>query len=324
MPTPTSPAQPLNGGPGTEAPPPLAETLAALRHDPFDAKHVARLSDLTREDARELGRAWGSFDDTTREAIVRRVEELSEERMDLVFGRALRIALEDESPVVRQLAVAALWEDQGDDLLGRFRDLLAFDPSQDVRAEAARALDRFAERAAIGDLDDAVGRELRAGLTETARDDRNPIAVRRRALESVGVFGDDDEVRDLIRSAYDDEDEGIRASALCAMGRSLDERWIDVVLDELAGKEAELRFEAARASGLLGDERAVPELTRLVLDEDAEVRHAAFAALGQIGGRAAVQALRSMAVEPEEADVEAIEAALEEATAVDEPIRVGR
>lgn len=323
MPTPTSPAQLRSQRLGVPDPPPLAETLAALGEGPVDPVLVARLSDLGRDDGRTLGRAWGGFDTATREAIVRRMEELSEERMELTFGRALRVALTDESPVVRQLAVAALWEDHGDDLLGLFRALVATDPSQDVRAEAARGLDRFAERAADGALDDAAARELRAQLIETAGDERNPLGVRRRALESVAVLGADTDIRGLIRAAYEDEDEGLRASALFAMGRSLDGRWLDVVLDELAGSEPELRFEAARASGLLGDDRAVPDLTRLVLDEDAEVRHAAIAALGQIGGREAIAALRAMAVDPEEADAEAIEAALEEATALDEPTRVG-
>lgn len=324
MPTPTSPARPLSERPGVPAPPPLVETLAALGEGPVDAVLVSRLSDLGREDTRTLGRAWGTFDAAIREAIVRRMEELSEERMELTFGRALRVAIADESPVVRQLAVAALWEDHGDDLLPLFSDLVATDPSQDVRAEAARGLDRFAERAAEGALDGVAGWELRSQLIETAGDERNPIGVRRRALESVAVLGGDTDVRELIRAAYEDEDEGLRASALFAMGRSLDERWLEVVLDELAGPDAELRYEAARASGLLGDDRAVPDLTRLGGDEDAEVRHAAIAALGQIGGRAAIAALRAMAVAPEEADVEAIEAALEEATSVDEPARVGR
>jgi len=323
MPTPTSPAQLRSQRPEVPDPPPLADTLAALGDGSVDAVLVARLSDLGRDDARTLGRAWCGFDAATREAIVRRMEELSEERMELTFGRALRVAIADESPVVRQLAVAALWEDHGDDLLGLFRDLVATDPSQDVRAEAARGLDRFAERAADGALDDVAARELRDQLIETAGDERNPLGVRRRALESVAVLGSDAEILKLIQDAYEDEDESLRASALVAMGRSLDERWLEVVLDELADPEAELRFEAARASGLLGDDRAVPDLTRLVRDDDAEVRHAAIAALGQIGGRAAIRALREMAVDPEEADVEAIEAALEEATAVDEPMRVG-
>lgn len=308
---------------GAEPPPPISETLTALRDVPVGAVHVARLSDLGRHDLRMLELAWNSFEEATREAIVRRMEELSEERMDLVFGRALRVALGDESAVVRQLVVGALWEDGGDDLLERLHHLLARDPSQDVRAEAAHALERFAERAAVGDLDDGRADDLRTALAGTAGDERNPLGVRRRALESVGVLADNDDVRDVIRSAYDGDDDGLRASALYAMGRSLDERWLEIVLEDLAGDDAELRFEAARASGLLGDERAVPDLTRLVLDEDAEVRHAAIAALGQIGGRAAVQALRAMASDPEEADAEAIEAALEEATSGEVSTRVG-
>jgi len=274
---------------------------------------VARLSDLGREDARALARAWPALPEATRVAVVREMGELAEERVDLTFGRALRFALDDESPAVRQLAVAALWEDDREDLLDRFLRLIADDPSQDVQAEAAGALARYADQAAAGDLDDATGKALRDALTELARDEATPFGVRRRALESVGVFGREERVRRVIRDAYEGEEQSLRGSALYAMGRSLDPRWLATVLDELQSPEAELRYEAARAAGSLGDDRAVPELGQLALDPDVEVRHAAIAALGKIGGRGALRVLRALVEEPDEADAEVIDAAPEEA-----------
>ena len=318
MPTPTFPEQ----RPNAPTAPPLTATLDTLRAGPVRAEEVARLSDLSREAARTLAVAWPGLPEPVRVAVVRRMDELCEERIDLSFGRALRVALDDESPVVRQLAVAALWEDERSDLPDRLLALIADDPSEDVRAEAARGLGRFADRAAAGELDEVAGRRLRTALAAAAGE-ASPHGLRRRALESVGAFAGED-VRSLIQAAYDSEEHDLQASSLVAMGRSMDPRWVGIVLEELQSPEAELRFEAARASGALGDDRAVPELAPLCQDPDAEVRFAAIGALGQIGGRSAVKILRLLADGAEEADAEMIDAALEEALDSLEPLRVGQ
>lgn len=324
MPTPTSPAQRPSDRAAEPSPPspPVGETLDGLGRGSVRLEDIARLSDLDREGAREFALAWPRLAEERRAAIVRAMDELSEDRVELNFGRALRVALDDPSPVVRQLAVAALWEDERSDLLERLRALLAGDASQDVRAEAAKGLGRFAERAADGELEAPLGDDLRNDLFSASADAAEPYGVRRRALESLGVFGTDPRVRDLIRHFYESDDQGFRGSALFAMGRSLDKGWLRTLLDELESPEAELRFEAARACGSLGDEDAIPGLAGLADDADAEVRHAAISALGQIGGRAAVRVLRSLAETAEEADAEQIEAALDEAIGSVDPLRV--
>ena len=301
----------------------VAAALAALRRGTVRASDVAALSDLSRQATAVLAGEWPSLPEPTRVAIVREMDELAEERIDLNFARALRVALDDESPVVRQLAVTALWEEERGDIVDRLQALAATDPSEDVRAEAAKGLGRFAEQAVAGDLDGTLGERLQAGLTALAADEATPYGLRRRALESVGVFGGE-EINRLIRAAYDSDEQGFQASALFAMGRSLDPRWLEIVFRELASPEAELRFEAARACGAFGDDRAVPELARLADDPDTEVRHAAIAALGQVGGRAAVRVLRGLADVARESDVDLVDAALEEALGELDPLQVGR
>lgn len=325
MPTPTFPEPLLNDEEAVveTPPPPFAETVANIRAGPVRAVDVARLSDLSREDARLLARIWPALPEQSRVAIVREMDSLAEERVDLIFGRALRIALADDSAVVRQVAVAALWEDDRADLLEMLLEMVTDDPSQDVRAEAARTIGPFAERAVAGDLDEDLAERLRLTLIELAADDTTPYGVRRQALESVGVFGREDDVRACILDAYESDDQGLQASALYAMGRSLDSRWLGTVMDELRSPEAELRYDAARAAGFLGDDRVVPDLSQLSLDADDEVRHAAIAALGEIGGRAAVRVLLELAEDASPADLELIEAAVEEAASATEPLRVG-
>jgi len=283
---------------------------------------VARLSDLDRTAAARFAGEWTGLPEETRERIVRAMDELAEDRVELNFGRALRVALDDPSPVVRQLAVAALWEDERQDLIDPLRDLLGRDPSQDVRAEAARGLGKFAHMAESVALPEATARLLRDELLAVAGDEREPEALRQRALESAAVFGRDPEVRNLILDAYESDDQAWQGSALFAMAQSLDPSWLPTVLQELASSDAQLRFEAARACGALGDEAAIPELVECASDEDVEVRHAAIGSLGQIGGPAAIRALQALSTTASEADQETIEEALDKAIMLSDPFGV--
>ncbi len=307
MPIPMSQEQPRS----TQRTP--ADAIAALGRGTFHPLDLTPLSDLGRADVAAFRQVWPTLPEQTRIACVRYMAELAEDNVQYTFGRALRVALDDESPVVRQLAVAALWEDDGSDMIERLLDMLAGDPSQDVRAEAALGLGKFAERAAGEELDRDIAERLYQALIQVAQDDEQPLMVCRRALESVAVFGSDSVIVQLISAAYDDDDSALKAGALYAMGRSLDLRWLPTVLDEFASPDAELRYEAARASGQLGDDRAVPGLAHLAREEDIEVRHAAIDALGKIGGPAAVRVLRTLARSAPAVDSEAIEEALEEA-----------
>lgn len=294
-------------------------SLEAFADGAVRSADVARLSDLDRDAVARFVAEWPLLPDTTRERIVRTMDELVVDRVDLIFGRVLRLALDDPSAVVRQLAVAALWEDERQDLIEPLREILAQDPSPDVRAEAARGLGRFARLAESGELPESVGRLLHDDLLSVASDDRQPALLRQRALESAAVFARDPAIRSLILDAYELDDQAWQGSALFAMGQTHDVSWLPTVIDELASPDALLRYEAARACGVLGDEEAVPELLTCGGDEDAEVRQAAIAALGQIGGRSAIRALQTLSTTADEADQETIEAALEEAFATADP-----
>jgi HEAT repeat protein len=299
----------------------LTEAISALREGDLSQTQVARLSDLSRVNARELATAWESIPEGNRVDLVRRFDELSEERVELNFGRALKVALGDRSPVVRQLAVSGLWEDESNELLDRLRDILENDESPDVRAQAAAALERFASKAAVGSLDESVASDLRDSLRRSVVDAATPYVVQRRALESLGPYAADAEISKLISKAYDSEDHGLQCSALYAMGRSQDSRWLPTILAQLESEDPEIRFEAARAAGLLGSADALPVLLQAARDEDPEVRHTAIDAIGQIGGRGAVRALERLAEDAGEADLELIESAIDDVNALIEPLQ---
>jgi HEAT repeat protein len=299
----------------------VGEAITAIRDGDLSQTQVARLSDLSRANARSLAAAWDTIPEGNRVDLVRRFDELSEERVELNFGRALRIALGDRSAVVRQLAVAGLWEDDSSELLERLRSMLENDESPDVRAQAAASLERFSGKAAAGALDETVARGLRDELRRSASAAGAPYAVQRRALESLGPYAADPEISSLVKDAFDSADHGLQCSALYAMGRSQDARWLPTILEQLESEEPEIRFEAARAAGLLGSTDAFPVLVQAARDDDAEVRHTAISAIGQIGGRGAVRALERLAEDAGEADLELIQAAIDDVNTLLEPLQ---
>jgi len=299
----------------------VGEAISAIRDGDLSQTQVARLSDLSRANARTLAAAWSTIPEDNRVSLVRRFDELSEERVELNFGRALRIALGDRSAVVRQLALAGLWEDESSEYLDRLRVMLENDESPDVRAQAAAALERFSNKAAAGSLDETVASDLREKLRRSASDKGAPYAVQRRALESLGPYASDPEISSLIKGAFDSGDHGLQCSALYAMGRSQDSQWLPTILVQLESEDPEIRFEAARAAGLLGSTDALPVLLQAARDDDAEVRHVAISAIGQIGGRGAVRALERLAEDAGEADLELIQAAIEDVNTLLEPLQ---
>ena len=316
MPTPTSPEQ----APKQQRSP--AEALSALGSGTIADQDIAALSDLSVADARALATAWPLFPESVRVDAVRRAVGLTEEHVHYAFGRLFRCALADDSAVVRQLAIAGLWEDERSDLLPILNERLQADESPDVRAEAAQGLSRFADRAAAAELASEASERLYHALLGAARDEGEALIVRRRSLESVAAFGRRGDVAELIQSAYEDDDAALQASALYAMGRSLDRRWLRTVLDEFESPDAEFRYEAARASGQIGDAEAVTGLGSLAQDEDTEVRHAAIQALGSIGGPGATRTLRALQTSASPVDREVIEEALDEASIVTDPVRL--
>jgi hypothetical protein len=167
MPTPTSPA------PAPSEAEVLDNTIAALRDGDVRVSVVKGLADLSRDGRATLAAAWPELPESVRRRATRQMAKLAADRVELSFGRALRLALDDESPVVRQLAVAALWEDESSELRERLLELAVADSSPDVRAEAVRGLGRFS-RIASGEPD-AAAASLRDLLLRLATDGTQPL-----------------------------------------------------------------------------------------------------------------------------------------------------
>jgi HEAT repeat protein len=281
---------------------------------------VAQLSDLTREGVKHLRARWSGLGGPLRIALVQAMVRDAEASTERNFDRALLVALDDESAETRLAAIEGLWELETPAFLEVLLERIDNEPDERVRAAETLALGRYALLGELDELDRKDSARVRAVLLRLRGED-TALAVRCRALESLGYFAEDEDVVDEIQAAYDSDVHELRVSAVHAMGRQADARWVDLVHEELASDEPELRFEAVTAAGLIGDERSIPSIIDLVADDDIEVRLAAVGALGSIGGTMAVNVLRQLSQDDSPAVAEAARDALDEAQLYANPLR---
>jgi HEAT repeat protein len=281
---------------------------------------VEPLSDLSRPAAAYLAERWPGLPVELRRAAVQAMRDDAELQIEHTYDRALLVALRDSDADTRLAAIDGLTELESLTFCETLLDQIDDEPDERVRAAEAMALGRFALLAELEELDDDAADGVRAVLRRLLESDPS-VEVRRRALESSGYFSDDPTIIAAIREAYESGSHQMRVSALHAMGRQANTRWLDIVHDEFASHDPELRYEAVMAAGTIGDERSVVELIDRLSDEDVEVQLAAIASLGEIGGRLAVSALRKLTEEDSPAIVDAAEEALLEAEIASNPLR---
>ncbi len=269
------------------------------------------LSGMDRAETLLFQKAWPSIAIERRRQIINFLVEIAEASFEVNFGPVFRFCLGDEDESVRAAAIEGLWEDDDTALIDTLISLLRDDPSISVRAGAATSLGRYV---LLGELDKIKAQYLalvREALLETIRSPLEHLEVRRRAIEAI-AYSSEDDVQEIIETAYYDEDEKKRASAVFAMGRSADPSWSDLVIGELQSSRPEMRYEAAMACGELELAAATPLLANLVNDPDREVQGAAIWALGQIGGNEARRVLYDCYRGDDEFLCEAVEEALEQ------------
>ncbi len=283
---------------------------------------LVRLSELAPEEGQALGRVWPGLEVERRRWVVRELVELAEESVDLSFDAVFFLAREDEDAEVRLEAVRGLWEYEGPNLIGPLLKMMEGDEDARVRAEASLALGRFVLLAEYGRLGNRDFEQVEAGLRRKVEDASEVAEVRGRALEAISTH-DVAWVRQAISGAYESGVRGLKVSAVHAMGRSCQGRWLPLILRELSNEEPEVRYEAAVACGSLGEETAVGALGPLLADSDEEVKEAAITALGEIGGGTAKELLMGLADDPAPGVREAAADALREIGFEDEPLSIG-
>ncbi len=277
------------------------------------------LSDLSKEEAAELASRWPRIDVEVRRSVVRELVDLAQSEFTLNLTRFLLAATEDDDAEVRLVAVSGLGNEEHRAIPPRLIAILLEDPSDDVRAQAAISLGPPAQLAEEEDPGSPRASDLRRVLFSVAQDEDESWHIRRRAAESASNFGPSEDVDRLIRRMWEEDEIGLRSSALFAIGRGNQRAWLPVVLESIDDEDPEMRYEAVRAAGLLGDVEALPMLSEAALkDEDVDVRQSAIAAIGEIGGPGATRILTRLLERAPESDHELIVDAMLEATLGDD------
>lgn len=288
--------------------------LIDLDNEP-SSEDVARFSGLEPSGLTEFEPQWHALPSDHRQIVVTRMTELAEADVELDFQSFLALAIDDTDQVVRERAIQGLWESQDRRVIPKLTARLREDDADSVRAAAAAALGQFALLVETGKLLESDRERVYEPLMATLEDPLEEIEVRRRALESIGVF-QSSEVKNWISWAYGSDNALMRQGSLFAMGRSCDPAWLPVIVSEMDNDDPAFRYEAANASREQGLEDAVPGLIRLVTDMDSQVRMAAIQALGSIGGSAARGALRRASTFEDDIADEAFKQAVGEALQV--------
>jgi hypothetical protein len=292
----------------------FTEIKAALldKDRPFPAQMLYFFSDITRDDLRSLEKVWPKVWTERRRGLLEDMENLAEADTILFFDHVAAMCLEDEDPLARATAIRLLWQSEDEKLVPKLLKRLEEDPESIVRAAAATALGIFVYQGELEEISEATNQTIIDSLIKVhlGNDDR---LVRRRALESLGYTSHPD-VPGFIQQAYDTEDEEWLQSALCAMGRSYDQRWAKAVFRMFNHPDNLVRYEAVRAAGEL-EMSAARELLFDLIEEgtdDEDLYFAAIWALSKIGGKGVRKLIESSIDEAEDdSEVQFLEEALE-------------
>ncbi|MFH1639080.1 MAG: HEAT repeat domain-containing protein [Chloroflexota bacterium] len=284
----------------------LAESSSPLRNT-----ELPQLSNLNSEELAALKQVWATIPPERKRQIASRMLELAEDNFELNFNIIFRSLLTDENAEVRSTAINGLWEDEDPSLVNTFTKILEQDSSVKVQAAAALALGKFALMVEYERLRPVYQERISQALLSVINNEKRPVEVRRRALEAIAPFSLA-EVTEVITKSYQGSNPELKVSAIYAMGRNCDTRWLPYLLKELTSTDAQIRYEAASALGELGEEEPVSSIARLLDDRDRDVQMAAIQALGHIGGVSARNYLKRCLTSNNEAVRQTAESALKE------------
>ena len=284
---------------------------------PLVNTHLADFTQMSSANVKVFTLVWKTIELKRRREIITRLTELATDNFELNFNSIYINCLTDPDDDVRSEAINGLWENEEPVLIPLLIGLLNSDPAEKVQATAALALGRFALMAELGSISPKYGIQLAQVLLTTTADKNKSIEVRRRALEAVSPISTE-QVKAAIKAAYESRDERLAISAVYAMGKNCDSKWLFYLLKELKNSDPEMRYEAVTACGEIGDEDIVQYLLPVANDEDIDVRLAVIQAVGKIGGNEAKQYLQKNTADPNEAVRDAIVTALNEISIIDD------
>ncbi|MCB0173240.1 MAG: HEAT repeat domain-containing protein [Anaerolineae bacterium] len=270
------------------------EILQQLGSEPkLSSSKLYSLSRMNQTNLNTFNEVWPTIPVQRRRTIIQELMETAEVNFEVDFDPVFLTALADEDAEVRTVAIKSLWDYEQPSLIHPLIHLLKTDEASTVREAAASGLGKFVYLKELEEIDWNEGNLAEEALLEIIHQSDEDSDVQRRAVEAI-AFSSRPGVAEIIEAAYYSDDEKFQVSAVFAMGRSADKRWLPLVIEELDNNNTEIRFEAARSCGELEAKGAVNKLI-IIIDEDPdlEVQEMAIWALGRIGGDLARQALEA-------------------------------
>ncbi|MGD8458601.1 MAG: HEAT repeat domain-containing protein [Anaerolineales bacterium] len=278
--------------------------------NPFPAKYLYRLSDLGGEELSQFIKIWPNIETQRRLRLIEDLEVLVESNFLVSFESIFKLGLSDPQSEIRLVSIRALWECEDTTLIPKFIHILKTDNSLPTRAQAASGLGHFVLLGEIGKLQKKLYSIIVDTLLEVV-EDKSLSQIGQYALESLG-FSSHPKIPQLIEEAYDSGDEDWLASSLVAMGRTDDEQWHPMVVDNLDHHDLKVRLMATQAAGKLAIPDSIPLLLHLLSDEDDEIQMASVWSLSEIGGGDVRETLENLLEDTEDEEaLELIENALE-------------
>ncbi len=300
---------------------PVEETIDALSDSdkPLLSSRLAELSNLNAPELALFEKAWKTIEPKRRRQIIYRLVELAEDNFELDFDSIFKRRLKDKDADVQSKAIEGLWESEETGLIDPLIELLEPENAEKVQATAATALGKFAMLAELDKLRPKHKSSVCRALLGVIEDSNRSLEIKRRALEAAAPLSLP-QMEKAIARAYQSGVPRLKSSAIFAMGKNCDPRWLPILIRELSNADAEIRYEAAQACGELGDKEAAPYLSELTSDPDIDVQLAAIQALGKIGGPEAKDSLERCLTDDSRAIQQAAEQALDELEAGEDPL----
>jgi hypothetical protein len=114
---------------------PLTEILAHLSDSaqPISNAELGELSDLSADESSQFEEVWSRLDIERKKQILSRLEELTEDNVELNFDRIYRNAIYDIDDDVRREAVEGLWESSAPSILRPLLRMVLQDSASEVQ-----------------------------------------------------------------------------------------------------------------------------------------------------------------------------------------------
>jgi HEAT repeat protein len=274
--------------------------------------HLSHYSDLDPKSLRLFLDVWPSVKPARKLLLLNELAAHLETDNIVSYEDIGRALLDDADGEVRARALLLLAESNDPKLASKLTDILLNDSELAPRMEAVNLIGEFILLGELEELSEDIQRKAEDALIKVIKSEDNPT-LRKNALEALG-YSSRIEIIMLIESAFERTDPTWVASALRAMGRSHDERWLEDVIGKLLDDDPRIKFAAVEAAGELNIQDAGPILLKMLEDEEEndDVIAAAIWSLSQIGGDDARIYLLHLIEQTEDEDLtEFLEDALE-------------